>query len=431
MGLVLLMRLKSMPADVKGKVLNHIERNREEVVTFLQKLISIPSVTGEEKDIQEFIAEKLRDMGLSLDVWEPDINELKKHPAYVPADNDYKNRPNVVGIKKGKGKGRSLLLNGHVDVIPAGSLEAWTKSPWSAEVENGIVYGRGSSDMKSGLAAMTMALDAVIKSQIDLKGDVILEYTVDEELSGNGTLACVLRGYKADAGISCETSSLRVQPACIGRIWFEISVHGKPAGIQRRWEGVNAIVEGYKIVQAVSDLEEMRIANLSHSLYPDTREALPCMVCVFQAGSFPSAFPDNCLLKGSLATLPGEDSDQVKKTFLEHISKAARSDPWLKKHPPEIKFTGYFGEPSEIPANHPIVKTVSHNFNQLTHKKPIITGRNGAADIRYLNKYGKTPSVIFGPGLTEQMHATNEYVKIEDLMTATKVLALTILDWCS
>ena len=420
-----------MTANARNKVLKHLEKNMKESVNFLQELIRIPSVTGSEKEIQEFISKKLNQMGLSVDVWEPDINELKKHPAYVPASNDYKERPNVVGVIKGKGKGRSLLLNGHVDVIPTGSLDAWTKSPWSAEVENGRVYGRGSSDMKSGLAAMTMALDAIIKSEIGLKGDVILEYTVDEELSGNGTLACVLRGYKADAGICCETSSLRVQPASIGRIWFEISVHGKPAGIQKRWEGVNAIVKGYKIVQAVSDLEEMRIANLSHSLYPDTREALPCMVCVFQAGSYPSAFPDDCLLKGSLATLPGEDSDQVKKTFFEHISKAARSDPWLKKHPPEIKFTGYFAEPSEIPFNHPIVKAVSHNFNQLTHKKPIITGRNAAADTRFLNKYGETPTVIFGPGLTEQMHATNEYVEIEDLMTATKVLALTILDWCS
>jgi len=417
-------------ANNRIKVLQHIEKNREETINFLQELVRIPSVTGSEKEIQEFISKKLNQMGLSVDVWEPDINELNKHPAYVPTSNDYKNRPNVVGVKKGKGKGRSLLLNGHVDVIPPGSLDAWTKSPWSAKVENGAIYGRGSSDMKSGLAAMTMALDAVIKSKIALKGDVILEYTVDEELSGNGTLASVLRGYKADAGISCETSSLRVQPASIGRIWFEISVQGKPAGIQRRWEGINAIVEGYKIVQAVSDLEEMRIANLSHPLYPDTREALPCMICVFQAGSYPSAFPDTCLLKGSLATLPGEDSSQVKKTFVKHINKAAQSDPWLKQHLPETKFAGYFAEPSEIPVNHPIVKTVSHNFSLLTHKESIVTGRNGAADTRFLNKYGDTPSVIFGPGLTEQMHATNEYVKIEDLMLATKVLALTILDWC-
>lgn len=419
-----------MTADVKGRILKHIERNREEIVEFLQKLISIPSVTGNEKEMQEFIARKLDGMGLSLDVWEPEINKLKRHPGYVPVAGDYKNRPNVVGIQRGEGDGNSLLLNGHVDVIPSGSLDAWRHNPWSGEIEGGRVYGRGASDMKSGLAAMTMALDAIIKSEIRLKGDVILEYTVDEELSGNGTLACILRGYKADAGICCETSSLRVQPASIGRIWFEIFIRGKPAGIQRRWEGVNAIVKGYKIVKAVSTIEETRVSNLSHPLYPDTREALPCMVCVFQAGSYPSAFPDTCLLKGSIATLPGEDSDEVRRNFINCIRKIAQNDPWLKDHPPEVKFVGYFAEPSEIPVEHPIVNAVSSNFREVTTRNPIISGRIGAADIRFLNKYGKTPTVIFGPGLTEQMHATNEWVRIDDLITATKVLALTILDWC-
>ena len=419
-----------MTVDVKSRVLKRIERDREEIVGFLQKLISIPSVTGNEKDIQEFIGRKLSRMGLSVDVWEPDINELKRHPGYVPVAGDYKNRPNVVGIQKGEGDGNSLLLNGHVDVIPPGSLDAWRHNPWSGEIRGGRVYGRGASDMKSGLAAMTMALDAIAKSEIRLKGDVILEYTVDEELSGNGTLSCILRGYKADAGISCETSGLRVQPASIGRIWLEVFILGKPAGIQRRWEGVNAIVKGYKIVEAVSVLEEMRVSRLSHPLYPDTREALPCMVCIFQAGSFPSAFPDTCLLKGSIATLPGEDSEEVKRSFVNYIQKVAQNDPWLKDHPPEVKFTGYFAEPSEIPVGHPIVKTLSSKFREVTTRNPIISGRIGAADTRFLNKYGKTPTVIFGPGPTEQMHAINEWVRIEDLIVATKVLALTILDWC-
>ncbi|MEM3571844.1 MAG: M20/M25/M40 family metallo-hydrolase, partial [Candidatus Bathyarchaeia archaeon] len=279
-------------------------------------------------------------------------------------------------------------------------------------------------------AAMTMALYSILESNIELKGKVIMEYTVDEELSGNGTLACILKGYKADAGICCETSSLHVQPASIGRIWFEITVRGKPAGIQRRWEGVNAIVKGYKILEAISDLEEIRINEVTHPLYPNNREALPCIVGVFQGGSFPSAFPDLCILKGSIATLPSEDSNKVKQQFKEHVLKAAEIDPWLKNNPPEIKFKGYFADPSEIPLTHPIVKTLCKNFKQITGFEPKITGRMGAADTRFLNTYGNTPTVIFGPGLTEQMHATNEWVRIEDVITATKVIALTILDWC-
>jgi acetylornithine deacetylase len=369
-------------------------------------------------------------MDLSLDVWEPNKNELKRHPGYVPVEGDYDSRPNVIGVKRGVGEGRSLLLNGHVDVIPPGSHDAWKHSPWSGKIEGGRIHGRGASDMKSGLAAMTMALNAILKTGIDLAGDVILEYTVDEELSGNGTLACILRGYSADAGISCETSSLRVQPASIGRIWFEILVRGRSAGIQRRWEGVNAIAKGYKIVEAVSHLEDLRVAQLKHPLYPDKREALPCLVCVFQGGSYPSAFPDMCLLKGSLATLPGEDSENVKKRFVEYIESVSEEDEWLVDHPPDVVFKGYFAEPSEISPEHPIVKTLAGNFYELTRREPVISGRLGAADTRFLNRYGNTPTVIFGPGETEQMHSVNESVSIDDLMTATKALALTILDWC-
>jgi acetylornithine deacetylase len=390
----------------------------------------IPSVTGEELEIQKFISKKLNEMGLQVDMWEPDMEELKKHPAYLPPGRDYKDRPNVVGICKGTGGGRSLLFNGHVDVIPSGPPDAWIHPPWESTIDGSRLYGRGASDMKSGLAAMTMALDALIHVGVRLKGDVLLEYTMDEEATGNGTLACVMRGYRADAGICCETSSLHVQPACIGRIWFEILVRGKPAGIQRRWEGVNAIEKGYAIVQAVSQLEKIRIDTLSHPLYPDRRGSLPCMVGVFQSGSFPSAFPDMCLLKGSIATLPGEETSQVKASFVDHLLSFSTSDPWLRDHPPEVKFAGYCGDPAEISPDHPVVKALSERFEGIMGREPQITGRQGAADIRYLIKYGQTPTVIFGPGMTEQMHANSEWVDVNDVINATKILALTVLDWC-
>ena len=284
--------------------------------------------------------------------------------------------------------------------------------------------------MKSGIAAMTMAVKSILQSGIRLKGDLILEYTVDEELSGNGTLACVIRGYKADAGICCETSSMRVQPGSIGRIWFEIKVRGKAAGIQRRWEGVNAIDKGYRVTQAVADFERLRVERLSHPLYPEIRGAIPCMVGVFESGSYHSAFPDTCLLKGSMATVPGEDSRAVKAEFVRFITERVSDDPWLREHPPEVAFVGYFAEPSEIPAESPIVQLLCRKFAEITGERPVISGREGAADIRFLNRYANTPTVIFGPGMTEQMHANNEWASVEDLIRATKILAVTVLEWC-
>lgn len=416
--------------NIENRIIENIDKNKDSIVKFLRKLISFPSVTGNELKIQQFITKKLKEMNLKIDLWEPNLSELKKHPAYIAVKKGYTNRPNLVGIYKGFGNGKSLLFNGHVDVIPAKPLSAWNHNPWSGDIQGDRLYGRGSSDMKSGLAAMTMALDVLIKSGISLKGDVILEYTVDEEQSGNGTLACVMRGYKADAGISCETSSLRIQPACIGRIWFEITIKGKPAGIQRAWEGINAIDKGYAIMNAVSDFRDKRINKLSHPLYPNVKNALPCMVSVFRSGSFHSSFPDTCVLKGSFATLPGEDTNIVKQNFTKHILTYAKTDSWLKDNPPITKFKGYCGEPAEISKNHPIVNTLNKKYYSVMGKKAQITGREGAADIRYLIKHGDTPSVIFGPGMSELMHSTDEYVKISDLISATKILALTILGWC-
>ncbi|MEE9610259.1 MAG: M20/M25/M40 family metallo-hydrolase, partial [Desulfatiglandales bacterium] len=181
-----------MESEKRQKVLNLIDERKDTIIEFLQKLVSFPSVTGDEWEIQNFIADKLHDIALKVDMWEPDHEELKKHPAYVPVDQGYEKRPNVVGLYKGTGDGKSLLFNGHVDVIPAGPSDSWDYGPFSSEIHDRRLYGRGSSDMKSGLAAMTMALDCLLEAGIRLKGDIILEYVMDEELSGNGTLACVM-----------------------------------------------------------------------------------------------------------------------------------------------------------------------------------------------------------------------------------------------
>lgn len=366
-----------------------------------------------------------------VDVFEPSVEELRKHPAFVEPQSSYEGRPDVVGVLRGAGGGRSLLLNGHIDVIPEGAAENWTHGPWSGDVEDGKIYGRGASDMKSGAAAMTMALRALQQSGIRLRGDVTAEYVMDEELTGNGTLACVLRGYHADAGICCETSSMCVQPASIGRIWFEIRVKGKSAGIQKRYEGVNAIELGYLIQQAVAAFERARTSSISHPLYPDMLSSIPCMVGSFQSGSYASAFPDACVLKGSLATVPGESSAQVKAEFVRFVTeRAAAQSPWLRVHPPEILFTGYFAEPSEIAVDAPIVRTLIEQYQTLMQKEPAVSGRQGAADICHLNQYGHTPTVIFGLGLTEQMHANNEWVYQRDYLNAVRILAHTIAAWC-
>lgn len=408
----------------------YIDINEDKLVGFLQEILRIPSVTGQEGEIQDFIEKKLKDMSFTVDKFEPTLSELKTHPAFVEVNQDYKNRPNVVGTLKGKGNGKSLLFNGHVDVIPEGPAENWKHGCWSGDLEDGKIYGRGASDMKSGVAAMTMAIDVIRNCNLNLDGDLITEYVMDEELSGNGTLACVMKGYKADAGICCETSSMCVQPGSIGRIWFTIKIKGKSAGIQSRYEGVNAIDLGYLIKGYVEDYEKIRIENNSHELYPNKISAMPCMIGMFESGSFNSAFPDSCVLKGSLASLPNEKSSEVKKAFADYIISRSAENEFMKTNPPEVIYEGYFADPSEISKDSPIVKCLSKNFTEVMAEEPIISGREGAADIRHLNTYGNTPTVIFGPGRTDEMHANNEWVLKEDYLNSIKILAHTILEWC-
>jgi acetylornithine deacetylase len=419
-----------MSVDTRQQLLKQIDANHDKSIKFLQQIVSIPSVTGDEAKIQKFLADYLTKIGLEVDIWESDWEELKKHPGYIPVDRGYEGRPNIVAIWKGNGDGRSLLFNGHTDVIPVGNGEGWSDNPWSASIKNGRLYGRGSCDMKSGVASHIMAIENVIESGLKPKGDIYIDIVVDEEISGHGTLDTVIRGYKADAGISGETSGLAVQPACIGRIWFEIEIQGKPAGIQRRYEGVSGIELGYKITKAVEALEAKRVATIKHPLYPKPNDAIPCMIGAFHSGNFPSSFPATCLLKGSMATVPGEDHESVKQSLVEHIARVSAEDPWMKDHAPKVRFVGYDAQASEISRDHPIVQVVCKNFKEITGRDPEISGRQGAADTRFLNLYGNTPTVIFGPGSTAIMHSDDEYVSIDDYQTAIKVMALTICDWC-
>lgn len=420
-----------MNSKLKTEIVKIIAARGQEIISFLQRLVEFNSETGHESAIQDFIATTLDEMGLIVDKWEFTSKELEGHPAYIPVENmDFSGRPNVVGIYRGTENGKSILLNGHVDTVPTGPLSKWNYSPYSGIVKQGKTYGRGTSDMKSGLAAMIMAVKILLDTGLEPKGSIILQFVIDEEVTGYGTLSCILRGYKADAGICCETSDLCVQPACIGRLWFTIEVPGKSVSITKRYESVNVIQKGYKIAQAVDDLEKIRIKDLKHPLYSDNREALPCGVCMFNSGVHPSIIPDKAVLRGSMGLFPHESVKKVKEQFMAHIKSIIRTDPWLKNNPPEITFKDVGGDGAEISPSHPIVNILKKAFEDATGKPAVINGRTGGADTRYLIKYGMTPTVIFGPGVTSQMHATNEYVPVKNLITAVKVLVLTIYEWC-
>jgi acetylornithine deacetylase len=429
---LLLREFALMDQKTKGKITAAVDERRQSVIEFLGKLIRFNSVTGSEAEIQAFLAGHLRSLGLEVDEFEPDPEALRRHPEFLEPEIPFAGRKNVVGVWRGSGGGKSLLLNGHVDTVPLEPIEEWTSGPLSGEERGGLIWGRGASDMKGGVAAMTMAVTILKQIGLEMPGDVTVECTVDEERTGLGTLACVERGYRADAGICCETSDMQVMPACIGRMWFTIRLRGKPAGISARWESVSSIEKGIKLVQAVEDLERMRVQDLHHPLIPDNRGALPCAVTMFNAGTHPSITPERAVLRGSMGLMPYEDPKQVEAQLREQIMRVAAADPWMRTHPPELTTEGgYVAAGAEIPTDHPIVHTVQRAYETALGEPPVMGARLGAADTRFLIHQADTPTVIFGPGVTAQMHAMNEYVPVDNLLGATKVVALAVYDWCS
>lgn len=423
------MVIKLIEGKVLEKILNYIDKSKDEVILFLRELIRIPSITGEEKEIQEFIASKLRDWGINYDMWFINEDELFKSSYAEKIKLPYKDRPMLVGIVRGEGEGKSLIFNGHVDVIPAGLRSSWNYNPFEGVIVGDKMYGRGASDMKSGITAFTMAVKLLLDLNIKPLGNIYLHYVIDEEYSSNGTLAAILRGYIADGAINAEASDMEIQPAVSGSMWFKIKVKGKTASMSRIWEGINAIEQAFKVYNAIKRLYEIRVLEKKHPLYPDPRGALALFVGILNSGSYPSVIPDEAEIRGRMGLLPNESISEAINELSNFILKYCDLDPWLKYNPPEVVQEGYAGEGVEIPIDHPLVSTLVKSYKDALKTEPIIKGHEGATDMRILMKMG-IPTVCFGPGTITQMHAYNEWVYLKDLINATKTMATMIINWC-
>jgi len=416
--------------DLKARISDAVESKRQEMLGLLQALVRVPSLAGNEKPCQEIVAEKMEAMGLEVDMWDPPDDELEAHPAYVPTGMSYKDRPNVVGIHRGSGGGRSLILNGHVDVVPIGPEGLWSKPPWSGHFEDGKVYGRGSADMKGGDVSMIFAVQALQIAGIHLKGDVIIESVVDEELGGNGTLACVMRGYKGDACVFTEPSGLdAVAVSNRGAQYFRITVPGQEGGMEYKHDLVNPITKAMEVFQAVEAYSIMRESSVSHPLYDSIYNTkVPLGICKISAGEHPSTVASQCMMEGTIECLPGEDIHEVKEVFKAYLMEWAAKDAWLSDHPLEIEWFGLWFDAAQIEPDHPFVLTLTGVVEDVTGRKPIVAGAGGC-DLRLPVLYADTPAVLFGPA-GGMIHSTDEYVEFEQVLTCAKILALTAVEWC-
>jgi acetylornithine deacetylase len=421
---------KKKRQDLASLIDETTEKKRESIIEFFRDLIRIPSVTGDERKVQEFVAEHLKKMGLEVKVWEPDKSKMKDHPEFIDTGQDYVDRPNVVGIYRGKG-GKSLLLNGHTDVVTPEPLKKWTHDPWGAEIYGGRIYGRGACDMKGGVAGMIKALEILLQLNLAPSGDIIFEVVVDEEASGNGTLSSFLEGYTADAAVFTEPTTCAVMPAHRGGKFWRVYVDGEGSHAGVKFCGVSAAEKGMLVYRAIDELEKRRNERGKdtplYDMYPLTT---PICVGKFMSGEFTSAVPQECLLEGTIEFLPGEALEEVKKEFEQAVESTCLKDAWLKKHPPRIEWFGISILPSQIPTDHPLVRSFESAHNDMVGQRASVVGFPAGCDMRIRVLYGKTPSLLFGPGDLRFAHRVDECIDIEELLRYTKTLALGMLEWC-
>ncbi len=414
----------------RKKIEEYIDLHRHEAISFLQKVVRQPSLQGNETGVQEIVIEKLKQLNLEIDRWDPPHAELSKHSYFVESRKSYENSPNVVGVLHGTGGGKSIILNGHIDVVPEGDGTKWTDDPFSGKIENGKMFGRGTTDMKGGNVSLILALESIIKSGIKLKGDVIFESVIEEETGGVGTLATILRGYKADAAIIPEPTNMKLFIKQQGSMWFRVTVEGRSAHGGTRYEGISAIEQSWKVFNAIMDLEKRRNAFITDPLYKTIPIPLPINIGKIQGGSWPSSVADLVTLEGRIGVGPEENMDDVRNELKACLIDISKNDEWLKEHQPKLEFFGGQWVPNAVANDHPFVDVLIENYTVVYKKSVIIEASPWGTDGGLLGKVGLIPTLIIGPGETKMAHYPDEFIDLEEVIKAAKLFAFTIIEWC-
>jgi acetylornithine deacetylase len=420
--------------DLEKEIDRYVEKNEKRLIDMCVRLIDIKSVTGDEYDIQLEVFNVMKEMGLEIDFWEPDDVEMRASKLFSETGESMKNRPVVVGIRRGKGGGKSLMVNGHVDTVNEFPIEKWNTDPFKAFISDGKIFGRGASDMKSGLAMSLFALNAITEMGIGLDGDVYIVSVPAEENGGNGTVAALVRGYHhADAAIFPEPTSNHIQPAHRGAAFWRIHINGKAAHGGSKYKGISAVEKGFLVAQKLSELEKWRNDNIcsKHPLYKDYPLSAPVTLGIFKGGQFTSGVPETCMLEGCIEFVPGEKSEDVRKMFEQAVLSVCDEDSWMAQHPPNIEWFGLLYEPAETDESNCFVQTAIECFRDITNREPVVDGFEAGTDMRLVaNEFG-IPGFMFGPGDIFSAHAPNEFVNIEQLKEATKILMLLMIRWCN
>ena len=415
------------------KIISTVDSLSSDMLDFTCRLTAQPSTLGNEVSALRVTEEEWRKLDLVPSRVAIEPADLSGHPGFAPVPWDYKGKYNLVAGRTPNGRfggpgEKSALFNGHLDVVPPEPLAGWEHDPFDPIERDGWLYGRGAGDMKAGVAAMTYALRAVEKADLVLKGPVTLEAVVEEECTGNGTLACLLAGYDADAVLIPEPFGPTILTSQVGVCWFRITLKGDSKHALETGAGVNAIEKCYPIFRALRELEE-DLNRQKHEAFRHIDHPLNLNIGAIKGGQWPSSVPARTEFDCRLAFFPDTSFQDIKKRISGVIQRAAGEDVWLRKNPPQVNFYGFRSEGHSLEADLPEFKLLSDCHQDLCGQRAHPFVSTATTDLRVFVQFGKGKATCFGP-VAENIHAENERVNIASIVHTAKVYALFLARWC-
>lgn len=420
-----------LPARVAAAVLGAVDDRTDEMAALASELVRIPSVGGShaEHEAQAHLADLLAAGGLAVDRWTVPAAELADQADFPGAEVDRSEVHGVVGRLAGVGDGPTLLLDGHVDVVPVGDTAAWTVDPFAGERHDGRLWGRGAADMKGGLVAAHWAVQAVRAAGVRLAGDVLVAPVEGEEDGGSGTFALLQRGWRADACVLAEPTGLDLVPANAGALTFRLTLRGRATHAARRTEGVSAVDKLWPVWRALDHLEARRHEQVD-PLARRWARAHPLSIGTVRAGDWASSVPDLLVAEGRMGVALDETPAQARRSLEAAVAEACASDPWLCDHPVEVEWWGGQFASARLPETSDLDARVAAAHVRATDgPSPEAYAAPYGSDLRLLVAAG-VPTVQYGPGDAAVAHGPDEHVALADLRTAARTLALLCLDVC-
>ena len=421
----------SLAVDVVKQILDAVDARFDEQIAVTAELVRIPSTRYQEAPAQDFMARLYREQQLSVDRWQIHLDDIRHLPGYSPMQQDYEDAWNVVGAwRPTNPQGRSVILNGHIDVVPEGPHDMWQRPPFAAEVRDGWLYGRGAGDMKAGLVLNSYALLALRRLGYRPVAEVYLQSVVEEECTGNGALACLQRGYRADAALIPEPSWHVLTVAQVGVMWFQVKVTGHPVHVYQADAGSNAIESAFRLIQALRELEkDWNARKVDDAHFHAHHHPANFNVGKIHGGDWASSVPAWCTFDMRVGVLPSMSLQQARKEVEDCVRNAAAHDPFLGNSPPSVLWEGFQAEPFVL-AGHNRVREVLDTAHRTVFGAALQDEVSTAtADNRFFGLYAGIPALVYGPK-SKDIHGFDECVELESVRRITQSTALFLADWC-